>query len=102
MAQVPEALIPGPLERGLATSDRVALEASVLSSWDAFIEAVGPMCMGRTTYEWMLQHHPDLLTGPEQWEAFYGDRPAWVFTHRTELPTVVGAEIRFVQGIWKD
>jgi hypothetical protein len=26
------------------------------SSWDKFIRAVGPMCMGRTTYEWMLQH----------------------------------------------
>jgi dihydrofolate reductase len=68
------------------------------SSWDEFIEAVGPMCMGRTTYEWMLNHDPDLLTGPEQWEAFYGDRPAWVFTHRTDLPSVVGAEIRFVSG----
>ena len=68
------------------------------SSWDEFIGAVGPMCMGRTTYEWMLNHDPDLLTGPEKWEAYYGDRPAWVFTHRTDLPTVVGAEIRFVEG----
>jgi dihydrofolate reductase len=68
------------------------------SSWDDFIAAVGPMCMGRTTYEWMLKHHPDLLAGPEQWREFYGDRPAWVFTHRTDLPTVAGADIRFVQG----
>ena len=68
------------------------------SSWDDFIQTVGPMCMGRTTYEWMLQHHPELLAGPEQWREFYGDRPAWVFTHRTDLPTVTGADIRFVQG----
>ena len=68
------------------------------SSWDAFIGSVGPMCMGRTTYEWMLEHHPGLLTGPEQWRDFYGNRPAWVFTHRTDLPTIVGAEIRFVHG----
>jgi dihydrofolate reductase len=68
------------------------------SSWNEFIEAVGPMCMGRTTYEWMLRHHPDLLTGPERWEEFYGDRPAWVFTHGRDLPSVVGADVRFVQG----
>lgn len=68
------------------------------SSWDEFFDAVGPMCMGRTTYEWMLEHFPDLLTGPERWKEFYGDRPAWVFTHRTDLPTAVGGEIRFVQG----
>jgi dihydrofolate reductase len=68
------------------------------SAWDEFIAAIGPMCMGRTTYEWMLRHYPDLLTGPEQWRAFYADRPAWVFTHRTDLPTVVGADIRFVRG----
>ena len=68
------------------------------SSWDAFLGAVGPMCMGRTTYTWMLEHYPDLLTGPDRWEEFYGDRPAWVFTHRTDLPPVVGADIRFVRG----
>ena len=32
------------------------------------------MCIGPTTYEWMLNHDPELLTGPERWEAFYGDR----------------------------
>ena len=68
------------------------------SSWDDFIGAVGPMCMGRSTYEWMLQHHPEMRTGPERWREFYGDRPAWVFTHEPDLPVVVGADIRFVQG----
>ena len=68
------------------------------SSWNEFIGDVGPMCMGRTTYEWMLAHDPELLAGPEKWEEFYGDRPAWVFTHRADLPSVVGADITFVQG----
>jgi len=43
VAQVPEALVPSPLERGLATSDRPALETSVLSSWDAFIALVSDL-----------------------------------------------------------
>jgi dihydrofolate reductase len=68
------------------------------SSWDDFIGAVGPMCMGRSTYEWMLEHHPEMRTGPERWREFYGDRPAWVFTHERDLPVVVGADIRLVQG----
>jgi dihydrofolate reductase len=68
------------------------------STWEEFIGAVGPMCMGRTTYEWMLEHDPDMLTRPESWQAFYGDRPAWVFTHGKDLPSVAGADIRFVQG----
>jgi dihydrofolate reductase len=68
------------------------------ASWEAFIGDVGPMCMGRTTYVWMLDHHPQLLSGPEQWRAFYGDRPAWVFTHHQDLPSVVGADIHFVEG----
>lgn len=25
--------------------------------WDEFIRGVGPMTMGATTYEWMLQRH---------------------------------------------
>jgi dihydrofolate reductase len=68
------------------------------SSWEAFIQGIGPMCMGRNTYEWMIGRYPELLTGPEQWQAFYGDRPAWVFTHRIDLPAVDGADVRFVQG----
>jgi hypothetical protein len=64
------------------------LNAPPLPSVDDFIGAVGPMCMGRTTYEWMLQRHPDLLTGPEQWREFYGDRPAWVFTRS---PSALGS-----------
>ncbi|WP_426246967.1 dihydrofolate reductase family protein [Nocardioides sp. LHG3406-4] len=66
-------------------------------SWDSFIAGVGVLTMGATTYEWMLEHHPEMRTGPEQWREFYGARPAWVFTHR-ELPPIPGVDIRFAQG----
>jgi dihydrofolate reductase len=62
----------------------------------AFFRGVGAMAMGATTYEWVLEHER-LLENPETWQRYYGDRPAWVFTHRT-LPSIPGTEIRFVEG----
>jgi dihydrofolate reductase len=41
--------------------------------------------------------HEKLLDEPAKWHEFYGDIPAWVFTHR-ELPAIPGADVRFVQG----
>jgi dihydrofolate reductase len=66
-------------------------------SWDEFIGGVGPMAMGATTYAWVLDHHPEMLEGPEKWREFYADRPCWVFTHR-DLPPIPDIDIRFVQG----
>ena len=40
MAQLPSALTPSADERGLATADRTRLVASVVSSWDLFIDLV--------------------------------------------------------------
>lgn len=57
-----------------------------VNPYDAFIEKVGPLAMGATTYEWIRRHYPD------QW--FYGDRPTWVFTHR-DLPAIEGANLVF-------
>lgn len=54
--------------------------------YPSFIEQVGVLAMGATTYEWILEHD----TGP--WA--YADRPTWVFTHRG-LPDKEGADIRF-------
>jgi dihydrofolate reductase len=54
--------------------------------YDEFIEHVGALAMGATTYEWIQRHHPG--------EWFYGDRPTWVFTHRGLAP-VEGADVRF-------
>ncbi|MCP2279927.1 dihydrofolate reductase family protein [Nocardia amikacinitolerans] len=57
-----------------------------------FLSGVGAMCMGATTYEWMIANE-----SPEYWHENYGDRPCWVFTHR-ELPAIPGANLRFVSG----
>ncbi|MFC8528264.1 dihydrofolate reductase family protein [Nocardia sp. NPDC057227] len=54
------------------------------------VAKTGAMCMGATTYEWMLAHDE-----PGQWEQIYGERPCWVFTHR-ELPALPGANLHFV------
>jgi dihydrofolate reductase len=53
--------------------------------YEAFIADVGALAMGARTYEFLLRHG-----GP--WP--YGERPSWVFTHRT-LPGIEGADIRF-------
>ncbi|MGK8521905.1 dihydrofolate reductase family protein [Nocardia asteroides] len=55
-----------------------------------FLARVGAMCMGATTYEWMVTNEP-----PDSWRENYGDLPCWVFTHRT-LPAIPGANLRFV------
>jgi dihydrofolate reductase len=65
-------------------------------SFAAFFADVGAMAMGATTYEWVLRHER-VLDEPDKWRGWYGDRPCWVFTHRT-LPAVPGANIVFVQG----
>lgn len=51
-----------------------------------FIENVGALAMGATTYEWIRHNHPG------EWA--YDDRPTWVFTHR-DLPVIEGANLRF-------
>ncbi|MFB9238247.1 dihydrofolate reductase family protein [Plantactinospora siamensis] len=61
-----------------------------------FFADVGAFAMGATPYEWVLEHER-LLEQPERWQGWYGDRPAWVFTHR-DLPRIPGADLRFVRG----
>lgn len=61
-----------------------------------FFAGVGAMCMGATTYEWVLGHDR-LLEQPQKWQDYYGDTPCWVFTHR-ELPAIPGANLTFVSG----
>ena len=40
---------------------------------------------GSTTYQWVLEHE-DILTHPEKWRNFHGDRPTFAFTTRA-LPS---------------
>ncbi|AGL13812.1 dihydrofolate reductase family protein [Actinoplanes sp. N902-109] len=62
----------------------------------SFFAGVGAFAMGATTYEWVLEHE-DLLGEPLKWKNYYGDTPAWVFTHRS-LPPIPGADLTFVEG----
>jgi dihydrofolate reductase len=62
----------------------------------SFFAEVGAFAMGATTYEWVLEHE-GLLDKPLKWAEYYGDTPAWVFSHRA-LPPIPGADLRFVQG----
>ncbi|WP_121743026.1 dihydrofolate reductase family protein [Natronorubrum halophilum] len=61
--------------------------------YQQFVDQVGSLAMGSTTYEWLLEHE-NLLEEPEKWPY---EVPAWVFSSR-ELPAVDGANVRFVQG----
>jgi dihydrofolate reductase len=65
-------------------------------SFAGFFAEVGAMAMGRTTYEWVLEHER-LLDDPGKWRGYYGDTPCWVFTHR-DLPSVAGVDLSFVKG----
>ena len=49
MTQVPDRLIPGPGERGLVSSDREHLAASVVASWAMFAAMVEPLDLDRVT-----------------------------------------------------
>ncbi|MFC7157935.1 dihydrofolate reductase family protein [Halomarina halobia] len=65
----------------------------VNDDYSRFVEQVGALAMGSTTYEWIVEHE-NLLEHPEKWSY---EAPTWVFSTR-ELPAVEGADIHFVQG----
>ena len=64
------------------------------SSYPDFIAGVGALAMGSTTYEWMREHSDQVLA--ETGSRWPYTQPAWVFTRRS-LPTIEGADIRFVR-----
>jgi dihydrofolate reductase len=73
-----------------------AVEREGPGRFEAFFSGIGAMCMGATTYEWVLKHD-NLLEEPQRWKSYYGETPCWVFTHR-DLPAIPGANLTFVSG----
>lgn len=65
------------------------------SSYPAFIAEVGALAMGSATYEWMLRNADTVAA--ETGSAWPYTQPAWIFSSR-KLPTIEGADIRFVRG----
>lgn len=65
----------------------------IQDEYPRFIKQVGAMAMGSTTYKWIIEHE-NLLEAPDKWPY---ETPVWVFSSR-DLPTIEGADIRFVQG----
>lgn len=60
-----------------------------------FIQEVGALAMGSSTYEWMLRHL--VKSGTPSSAPWPYTQPTWVFSSRI-LPAVAGADIRFVRG----
>lgn len=65
------------------------------SSYPEFIAEVGALIMGSGTYEWLRANQEQVVK--ELGSPWPYRQPAWVFTSR-ELPTVSGADVRFVRG----
>lgn len=64
------------------------------NGFSTFLEGVGALVMGSTTYEWVLAHEK-LLEHPERWP--YREMVSFVFSSR-DLPLVADAEIRLRSG----
>ena len=60
-------------------------------AYPAFVEGIGALAMGASTYEWVRAH--DSVWSYEQ--------PTWVFTHR-DLAPPEGADVRFTQASIRD
>jgi dihydrofolate reductase len=66
------------------------------TSYPGFIQDVGALAMGSSTYEWLLRHV--VKTGTEgDGGAWPYTQPAWVFSSRPLAPAP-GADIHFVAG----
>jgi dihydrofolate reductase len=66
------------------------------ADFSVFLDSIGALVMGSTTYEWILRHE-DLLEHPERWTRSYADRFSVVMTSRA-LPLVEGANVHLRSG----
>ena len=80
-------------ENSLDWLDQFGAVEGMEDHYRQFVDGVGALAMGSTTYEWIVVHE-DLLEHPDRWPY---EVPAWVFSTR-ELPAVEGADVRFVEG----
>jgi dihydrofolate reductase len=65
------------------------------STYPEFLQNVGAIVMGSTTYEWVLDNN--VREGTAEAQPWPYEMPAWVFTSR-QLRVPKGADIRFVKG----
>jgi dihydrofolate reductase len=65
------------------------------TSYPKFIQDVGALAMGSSTYEWLLRN--EILRDPANPKPWPYEQPAWVFSSRT-LHVIPGANIRFARG----
>lgn len=65
------------------------------TSYPTFIQSVGALAMGSSTYEWMLRHVIKLGAADEGHWPY--SQPTWVFSSR-KLPRLPLADIHFVHG----
>lgn len=66
---------------------------SMKDHYPKFLERVGAVAMGASTYRWLLEHE-NMLQEPSRWPYAM---PTWIFSHR-KPPAIPGADLRFVQG----
>lgn len=59
-----------------------------ISFIDEFLETVGSIAMGSSTYKWLVEHNK----GPWPYQV-----PCFVFTHK-KFDVIEGADVRFVSG----
>lgn len=72
-----------------------------IAALTSFVDGVGVLVMGSTTYRWVVEHER-LTEEPEKWRSFYGDRPTFVFSSRSDLPVIPGADVRVRSGEVRD